>query len=50
MIVSDDKTGDGSTASRIAIHINAYQGLDDLDKLMGVGLGGFTKFYQDVTE
>ncbi|WP_421874981.1 O-antigen ligase family protein [Marinoscillum sp.] len=49
MIVSDDKTGDGSTASRIAIHINAYQGLDDLDKLMGVGLGGFTKFYQDVT-
>ena len=49
IFISENPFNDGSTMSRIAIHVNSFEGFLHQNQFIGIGLGGFTSFYRDLT-
>ncbi|WP_370088960.1 O-antigen ligase family protein [Ekhidna sp.] len=49
LFVSKDVGTDSSTASRIAIHMNAFEAFKKESKVYGIGMGAFTRFYKNAT-
>ena len=50
VFLSKNSLKDPSTKTRLIIAENTFKGMNSFEKTVGIGLGGFNKFYRDITD